>query len=131
MDYNSAKRKPLPFQEHVLQGSGICIKRLAYDTIFLFYRVEKFMSIFCYKNKVFDTNSVFSFDVDTRLDGEDHAWFSNVFVDRADITIFVVFLSDEVSKTDLPVFAVSFFIDVISCLSEGVKFSVSMGKILL
>ncbi|GLG03321.1 hypothetical protein Selli1_04950 [Sellimonas catena] len=29
MDYNSAKRKPLPFQEHVLQGSGICIKRLA------------------------------------------------------------------------------------------------------
>ena len=74
------------------------------------------MSIFCYQNEVFYTDAVLAFNIDTRLDGEDHTRFSHIFIDRADISVFMVFLSDEVSKADLPVFAVAFFVDVVSCL---------------
>ena len=47
------------------------------------------MSVFCYENKVLNTNTVFAFDVDTRLDREDHTRFSHILVDRAYITVFM------------------------------------------
>ena len=74
------------------------------------------MSVFGYENEILDTNSVFTFNVDTWLNGEDHTRLSLILVDRTDVAVFVVFLSDKMTKTDLPVFAIAFFIDVIPCL---------------
>ena len=72
------------------------ILQLAYDSPLLINCVEKFMSVLCYKYKVLNTNTVFSFNVNTWFDREDHSRLSNIFVDRAYITVLVVFLSDKV-----------------------------------
>ena len=79
------------------------------------------MAVLGYQYQVLDADAVFSFQVDARLDGEDHAGLSHIFVDRAYVAVFVIFLSDEVAQTDLPVFAVAFFIDVISCLRVDIS----------
>ena len=86
-------------------------EQLTNCSIFFIYYVKKFISVFCYENEVLDTYTVFAFDVDSRFDREDHTRFSYVLVDRAYITVFMVFLADEMSKTNLPVFSVSCFAD--------------------
>ena len=89
---------------------------LSYDAPFLIYFVQKLAAVLGYEYQVLNADTVFSFQIDTRLDGEDHARLSHILVDRADIAVFMVFLADEVAQTDFPVFALTLFIDVISCL---------------
>ena len=43
-------------------------EQLTNCSIFFIYYVKKFISVFCYENEVFDTYTVFAFDVDSRFD---------------------------------------------------------------
>ena len=51
---------------------------LSYDAPFLIYFVQKLAAVLGYEYQVLNADTVFSFQIDTRLDGEDHARLSHV-----------------------------------------------------
>ena len=89
---------------------------LAYNLPLFINCIQKYMSFFCNKYQIFNTNSVLSFYIDSRFNREDHTRFCNVLIDRTYISVFMIFLSDKMTKTDLPVLTVSCLIDQVSRL---------------
>ena len=59
------------------------------------------------KDQVLHTHAELSRQVNTRLDGEDHAWAHLGPVGTADIALLVVGLADEVAQTMVEILAVT------------------------